>query len=151
MEGRRHNWLISNNGNSLYCSTCTAVKDVEVDLAAVEQDEKEFLVSETGGRKEVKEAQYSLIPPRALRALAEVYGRGAKKYERHNWARGYDWSASHDALLRHIQAFWDGKDYDDESGQHHLAHAAWHCFTLYVFSTEPRYSGFDNRYSFDEE
>lgn len=110
-----------------------------------QETEKTFHTSPTGGRKETKEARYSLIPVEALRALAEVYGRGAAKYEADNWRRGYDFGLSLDALQRHIESFREGIDTDAESGQHHLAHAAWHCFTLFVFSTNPRYKDYDDR------
>lgn len=112
----------------------------------VGSEEKTFLVSETGGRKEVKEARYSLVPTEALRVLSEIYGRGAAKYAPHNWRKGYDWSASLDALQRHVSAFWAGDEIDPESGQPHILHAAWHCFTLYTFSTEPDYARFDDRW-----
>lgn len=108
--------------------------------------EKTFHVSETGARKEVKEQRHSLIPPEALSALAEIYGRGAAKYDDNNWRLGYKWSASYDALQRHLSAFWAGENYDPESGQAHLMHAAWHCITLFTFSTQNRYLEFDDRW-----
>lgn len=108
--------------------------------------EKTFHVSETGARKEVKEQRHSLIPPEALSALAEIYGRGAAKYDDNNWRLGYKWSASYDALQRHLSAFWAGENYDPESGQAHIMHAAWHCITLFTFSTQNRYLEFDDRW-----
>ncbi len=114
------------------------------------EDDKTFLVSPTGGRKEVKEARYSLIPTEALRALAEVYGRGAAKYEDHNWRRGYDFTASLDALQRHVEAFRSGQNIDPESGQPHIIHAAWHCFALHVFSNDDRYSRYDDRLPWEQ-
>lgn len=87
----------------------------------------------TGGQKDVKRARFGLIPPAFLHALAEVYGKGAEKYDVNNWRKGYDWEWSYSALQRHLQAFWGGEETDPESGQPHLAHAAWHCATLFEF------------------
>lgn len=87
----------------------------------------------TGGQKGIKLARFDLVPARALWALAEVYGKGAVKYEDDNWRRGYPWRWSFGALMRHAWAWFRGEDNDPESGLPHLAHAAWHCFTLMEF------------------
>lgn len=101
------------------------------------------LTSSTGGQKGSKEARYDLIPAAPLNALARVYGRGALKYEDRNWERGYDWSLSFAALNRHLWAFWNGEDLDEELGLPHMASVAWHAFVLLQFMEEQR--GFDNR------
>ena len=89
---------------------------------------------ETGGQKGRKPEAYSLIPVEALAEVARVYGYGAKKYAPNNWRKGYRWSLSIDALLRHIAEFQKGEDIDPESGLHHLAHATFHLFTLMTYS-----------------
>ena len=90
----------------------------------------------TGGQKGVKPERHDLIPAPALRQLALVYGKGAEKYDDHNWRRGYPWGWSYGALQRHLTAFWSGEDTDPESGLPHLAHAMWHCATLLTFMEE---------------
>jgi hypothetical protein len=101
--------------------------------------------SATGGQKGVKLERMDLIPVEPLLELARVYGKGAEKYDDNNYRRGYEWSKSYGALLRHITAFWAGEDNDPEFGTSHLMHAAWHCFTLFTFIEEhPEY---DNRYN----
>lgn len=98
------------------------------------------MTSASGGEKGRKLARHSLIPTRALTALAERYGRGAEKYDDRNWERGYDWSLSYDALQRHLIAFWGGEDYDEETGQHHLSAVMWHATVLYEFTLDhPEY------------
>lgn len=87
----------------------------------------------TGGQKGSKLERFDLIPAEPLEALARVYGIGAQKYADDNWRKGYSWRLSFAALMRHAWAFWRGEDTDAESGQPHLAHAAWHCFTLLWF------------------
>jgi len=87
----------------------------------------------TGGEKGSKLSQLGSAPAEALALLGEVYGFGAQKYERHNFRKGYAWSLSYDAMLRHILLSLSGEDYDAESGLPHMAHAAWHALTLTQF------------------
>lgn len=102
-------------------------------------------VSSTGGEKGVKPQRYSLLPVEALAAIAEHYGKGAAKYSDHNWRRGYEWSKSYDALQRHLNAFWMGEDFDDETGSLHLAAAGFHVLALLQWSLEGRFDH-DDRY-----
>lgn len=68
--------------------------------------------SSTGGQKGTKLARFDLIPVGPLRELAEHFGKGAAKYDDNQWRKGYEWSKSYAALQRHLNAFWDGEDYD---------------------------------------
>jgi len=106
-------------------------------------DEVRITDPKTGGQKGKKRAQLSAVDPAAILRVAEVAGFGAEKYERLNFARGYAWSLSYDALQRHLHAFWGGENNDPESGLPHLAHAAWHALALLTFSERGR--GFDDR------
>lgn len=100
--------------------------------------------SPTGGQKGVKPERHSLIPVEALNSIARLYGFGAKKYDAHNWRKGYEWSKSYDAMNRHMTAFWSGEDNDPETGEPHMASVAFHAMTLMVFMQEQ--PGFDDRY-----
>jgi len=51
-----------------------------------------------------------------------------------NWERGYAWSKSFGALMRHAWAFWRGEDIDEETGSHHLAAVVFHAFALMEYS-----------------
>lgn len=97
----------------------------------------------TGGEKEQKQAQLGAVDPRALMEVAKVAGFGTRKYARFNFAKGYDWSLSYDALQRHLHAWADRQETDEESGLSHLAHAAWHCLALLTFTLRGR--GTDDR------
>lgn len=100
----------------------------------------------TGGQKGQKPERYDLIPFDALDEVARVYGAGAAKYEAHNWLRGYRWSLSLGALLRHVSRWASGEDYDTGTGGtgcHHLACAAFHCLALITFTA--RGLGTDDR------
>jgi hypothetical protein len=89
---------------------------------------------ETGAQKCSKPERFDLIPVESLEELARVYAYGSSKYADHNWCRGYRWGLSFAAMMRHAWAFWRGEDLDQESGLPHMAHAAWHCFTLIWFT-----------------
>jgi hypothetical protein len=85
------------------------------------------------GIKYQKREQLHHIDPLALLALGRVYEFGGRKYDAYNYLRGYDFSLSYDALMRHMLEFWSGNDLDDESGELHVLHAAFHCLSLASF------------------
>lgn len=104
--------------------------------------------SETGGVKGVKPQRYDLMPRAALDAIAEIFGHGATKYEDHNWRRGYEWSKSYAAMMRHLTAHWDGETYDRESGLPHLAHAGFHIMAQLTWLAEDgEGSRYDDRWT----
>jgi hypothetical protein len=72
-----------------------------------------------GGRK----LRLDLIPPQTLKAIAQVLGFGAAKYDAHNWMRGLPWMELAAGVKRHLGAFEVGEEIDPESGLPHLAHA----------------------------
>lgn len=109
--------------------------------------EETMTTSSTGGQKAVKSARYDLLPKPALDAIGEVYAFGATKYADHNWRRGYEWSKSYAAAMRHMTAFWDGETNDPESGLPHLAHAGFHINALLTWLKQDGEGGeFDDRY-----
>ena len=88
------------------------------------------------GQKTSDSARFDLLPPDALWLLAEHYGKaggppeGPPKYEERNWEKGYAWSLSFAALMRHAWAWWYGEDVDPETKSRHMVAAAWHCLNL---------------------
>lgn len=128
--------------------------------------------SSTGGQKGTKLARFDLIPVGPLTALAEHYGVGASKYADNQWRKGYEWSKTYAALMRHLTAWWAGFDYDvcsndpegcshvdtegnpfvairedacfNHTGSHHLAAVAWHAFAGLEFVA--RFPEHDDRY-----
>lgn len=131
----------------------TSDHDFEPDLPrptgrTVFQPDEIRTISSTGGEKGAKPQRFSLLPVEALEKVAELYGKGAAKYAAHNWRRGYDWSKSYDALMRHANAFWRGEDIDEEMQTPHMAAVAFHALTLLTFMEEQ--PDFDDRYKKEE-
>lgn len=93
-------------------------------------------ISATGGEKGMKPERYDLLPKPGLDAMARVYDFGASKYADHNWRRGYEWSKSISAALRHMMAFQDGETSDPESGLPHPAHAMFHMAAVLTWLEE---------------
>ena len=102
------------------------------------------ITSSTGGQKGRKLARFDLIPQEALWRVAELYGKGAEKYDDWNWRKGYAWSLSIGALMRHLSLFLQGEDYDQETGCHHLTAVVFHSMTLLTFEVE--HPEFDDRF-----
>lgn len=100
-------------------------------------------VSRTGGEKGVKPARFDLVPVGPLTTVAKLYGKGAAKYDDHNWMRGYEWSKSYAALMRHVTQFWGGEDLDPDTQLPHLASVVFHAFALMHYMDEHR--SFDDR------
>lgn len=90
----------------------------------------------TGKKQDAAKLRYDLIPPTSLAALAHVYTIGAAKYGEDNYLGGLAWRRVLAAMMRHVEAFRAGESYDVEGGQHHLASAAWACFTLMLYEAE---------------
>jgi hypothetical protein len=111
---------------------------------------KEFrATSDSGGQKGRKLEAFGLLPYSSLAEVAKVYNYGAQKYSPHNWRKGYPWSWSFDAMQRHLAAWWEGEDQDQESGLNHLAHAAFHVLALLWFQKHA--VGKDDRYVVGED
>lgn len=71
-----------------------------------------------------KKIPLELVPPSAVAALAEAFADGAKKYGPYNWrTKTVSSSIYYAALLRHVQAWWDGEDLAEDTGISHLYHA----------------------------
>lgn len=102
----------------------------------------------TGGQKATKLARMDLLPVEPLWEVAELYGAGAQKYDARNWEKGYPWSWSYQALLRHAMLFWNGEDTDPETRKHHMASVVFHAFALMEFGeTHPELDDRPNKYA----
>jgi deoxycytidylate deaminase len=97
------------------CDNCReAIQKAGIDIITIVED---FMKFDQG------KLRYSLVPPSAIKALAEVLTYGAKKYKPTNWQKAEDPMRYMDALYRHLEAYRSGEKVDKESGLSHLAHA----------------------------
>lgn len=79
--------------------------------------------------------RFDLLPPEALEALADHYGKGARKYADRNWERGMAWGKCFASMMRHAWAFWRGEDHDAETGSHHMIAVAWNAIAIFTYAT----------------
>lgn len=84
-----------------------------------------------------------------LEEVNKVLTFGAKKYEAHNWRKGFIWSRPLSACFRHLYAFMRGEDRDPETGLLHLAHAA--CCIMFLVEFYVTKKGVDDRYKIEDE
>lgn len=75
----------------------------------------------------------SQLDPKFLLEMASLMTDIANsgKYPKYNWAKGMEYSTVLDSLDRHIIEFKLGNDYDDETGRHHIIHAAVNAMILW--------------------
>jgi hypothetical protein len=113
-------------------------------------EETEHVVTQTDGtplgavKHDEGKANMSLLPTSFLKGVTEVLDFGAKKYASHNWRKGFAWSRTYSAALRHLAAWNDGEHTDPESGLSHLKHAA--CNLAFLIEFEEKKLGKDDRY-----
>lgn len=96
-----------------------------IDLRKPKQEDLKFDLGKT---------KYSLVPPRALEGVAQVFTFGANKYSANSWQLIDDRSRYVDALIRHIEAFRMGETHDHDSGIQHMAHVATNAMILFEFT-----------------
>lgn len=77
--------------------------------------------------------RYDLVNPKAFEDFVKILTIGANKYSARNWENGLSWTSVIASLERHIAAFKNGEDYDDETGELHIAHAACNVHFLNTF------------------
>lgn len=100
---------------------------------------------EPGGVKhDSNKVEYHHLPTEALESINKALTYGSKKYSDYNWRSGFTWSRPFNAAMRHLWAFWNGQDIDEESKCPHLACAAANILFLLQFLITK--TGKDNRY-----
>lgn len=88
--------------------------------------------------------QLQLIPPALNYATAGALALGAKKYGPWNWrANKIEIMTYVGAIRRHLDAFVEGENLDDESGVSHLGHIAACCGIM--LDAQPEGTLVDNR------
>ena len=132
-----------------------------------EHEERRY-TSASGGQKGEKLAAFDQVSPEIEWLVAEHFGKGAKKYDAHNFRRGYPWSKSYSALRRHLADFWMGKEFDvcdehcsrpeprgesehgpicfNHTGSLHIVAVIWHAMVLAEFYLHRK--EYDDRYGY---
>jgi len=85
---------------------------------------------DSGARRDTQDGKprYDLIPPGPLKRLAELYARGAEKYDEHNWTKGMPISRYLASLMRHPEQYREGDTEED-----HLAAVVWNAMAIMYF------------------
>lgn len=86
-----------------------------------------------------------LLPLLPLRHVSCVLGFGARKYGPDNWRNGLEYRRLLGATLRHLTAFSEGEDLDEETSLSHIDHAICELLFLSHFIHTGR-SELDDRY-----
>lgn len=75
--------------------------------------------------------------------VGQVFTFGAEKYSPDNYLYGAAWSRYYGAALRHMTAWHEGEDEDEETGLNHLAHAI--CCLMILYTSQFYARGKDDR------
>ena len=122
----------------IYKTIIELVNELNSELGGVVDEYRDILyIGEAGKVKRIKETdtdqsakadkgklELSLVNPELVKAVAEVRMYGTEKYgDSENW-RKVEPKRYIDALYRHLLAYIEGNEVDEESGLSHLAHMA---------------------------
>lgn len=89
--------------------------------------------------------EVSQVDPKFIMALADLMTASSKKYGKHNYALGQQYSTPFDSCMRHLMKFMQGENIDEESGKDHLIHAAANIMIMYT-STKLDNPDLDDRF-----
>jgi hypothetical protein len=89
--------------------------------------------------------RWDLLPWECVEQVAEILTYGADKYAAEDWKVVDDAESRYfSALLRHLIAYKQGEDLDNESGKLHLAHMATNALFLLWFNMQKKKFKVDN-------
>lgn len=87
--------------------------------------------------------QWSLVDFKSFEEMVRVLEFGAQKYAPNNWKKGLPVNQICESTLRHLFAFMNGEDVDEESKLNHIAHAQCNLmFLQWMLANKPE---LDNR------
>lgn len=89
-----------------------------------------MLNSGEGVKDDDNKVRLELLSPSFLNGVGQVLTFGAQKYAARNWEKGILYSRVYGALLRHLNDWWAGEQFDKETGTHHLLHAG--CCVMFL-------------------
>jgi hypothetical protein len=100
-------------------------------------------------KKDQGKDEFDALPWKAIAKVGRVMAFGKRKYSKGNYLQGEGLAYSRltNACLRHLIAFEDREEFDPESGESHLAHAA--CCILMLHQSILMGKGIDDRMDID--
>lgn len=108
--------VVDENGDLLYIGEAETVLKSRATEQATDDDQS--------AKADKGKLELSLVNPQLVKAVAEVRMYGTEKYgDSENW-RKVEPKRYVDALYRHLLAYIEGNEIDEESGLSHLAHMA---------------------------
>ena len=108
--------VVDERGNTLF------VKDDAIGI--IHHQEDRGADKDQSAKADKGKLELSLVNPELVKAVAEVRMYGTEKYgDSENW-RKVEPKRYVDALYRHLLAYIEGNEVDEESGLSHLAHMA---------------------------
>lgn len=108
--------VVDERGNTLF------VKDDAIGI--IHHQEDRGADKDQSAKADKGKLELSLVNPKLVKAVAEVRMYGTEKYgDSENW-RKVEPKRYVDALYRHLLAYIEGNEVDEESGLSHLAHMA---------------------------
>lgn len=122
----------------VYSEVGNMVKSIEYELEDAQgtiYSQKTTMITNNSldpkGAAGARKTPLSLIPSSAMNEIALVHKFGADKYGVYNWREnGVSATTYVNAIMRHLNAWRDGEDLDEESGLSHIAHIACSCNIL---------------------
>ena len=96
-----------------------------------------------GQRDDDGKPRHDLIAPEMLDGVAAVLACGVKKYGERDWEKGLLWGNTLASTMRHLIAWMQREELDEESGLPHLDHAA--CNIMFLCAFAHRGIGTDSR------
>jgi hypothetical protein len=82
-------------------------------------------------KKDSDKPRFDLVDQEWLEEVAKAMTNGARKYDDHNWRKGFKFSRLIAAAFRHLNALAKGENDDPETGLSHAAHLA--CCSMFVY------------------
>ena len=103
-------------------------------------------ITDAGSRYNTGKLKWSYIHWPSMEELVKVMEHGATKYGPNNWKKGLYITEVSESLLRHLFAFLEGEDIDEESGESHWGHILCNAMFLnYMCKFKPEFDDRENK------
>ena len=105
------------------CRSCNAPLPDRYNLGLICSSCIDSLRPSGGLKYDHGKLRYDLVPPHAIKAIADVLTYGADKYAPNSWQTVSDGETRYTAaMMRHFEAYREGEELDPETGKSDLSH-----------------------------